>query len=175
MSLSPLAAIRFDHGDIDTFLSGIARSFTASGLRVRGAVQTRGAVSGECHCADMDLTTFGSNRTFRISQPLGNGSRGCRLHPGALAECSAFIEQELEQGADLLILNRFGRGESEGRGFRDLMVKAIALDVPVLTAVRPTYAMDWAEFGAGAACDLPMDRDAIHHWFTSVQQAREAA
>ena len=175
MSFSPLAAIRFDHGDIDTFLDGIATSLTASGLCVRGAVQTRGAVGGDCHCADMDLTTFGSACTFRISQPLGNGSKGCRLHPGALAECSAFIEQELEQGADLLILNRFGRGESEGRGFRDLMVKAIALDVPVLTAVRPTYAMGWAEFGAGAASDLPMDRDAIHQWFTSVHKARQAA
>lgn len=175
MSFSPLAAIRFNHGNIDTFLSDIANHLTATGLCVRGAVQTRGAVGGECHCADMDLTTFGSNRTFRISQPLGNGSRGCRLHPGALAECSAFLEQELEQGADLLILNRFGRGEAEGRGFRDLMVRAIALDVPVLTAVRPTYAAEWAEFGADAACDLPMDLDAILHWFASVQNARKAA
>ncbi len=175
MSFSPLAAIRFEDGDIDMFLIRIAEHLAAGGLRVRGATQTRGAVGGECHCADMDLTTIGSNRTFRISQPLGNGSHGCRLHPGALAECSAFIECELEQGVDLLILNRFGRGESEGRGFRDLMVKAIALDVPVLTAVRPTYATEWSEFGSDAACDLPMDQDAILQWFTSVQQACEAA
>lgn len=175
MSLSPLAAIRLDHGDIDAFLDGIARTLADRGLTIRGAVQTRGAEGGECHCADMDLTTFGSRRTFRISQPLGNGSRGCRLHPGALADCSAFIEAELEQGADLLILNRFGRGESEGRGFRDLMVKAIALDVPVLTAVRPTYAESWSEFGAGCACDLPMNEDAVLHWLACVRQDRDAA
>ncbi|TDT77958.1 uncharacterized protein DUF2478 [Litoreibacter halocynthiae] len=175
MSLSPLAAIRFEYGDIDGFLDNISQTLTASGLRIRGAVQTRGAEGGECHCADMDLTTLGSNRTFRISQPLGNGSHGCRLHPGALAECSAFLERELEQGADLLILNRFGRGESEGRGFRDLMVKAIALDIPVLTAVRPTYAQGWSEFGGDAACDLPMDDAAILHWLATVQQARNAA
>lgn len=175
MTYPPLAAIRFDQGDIDTFLDGIARTLTKQGLLIRGAVQTRGAAGGECHCADMDLTTFGSNRTFRISQPLGNGSRGCRLHPGALAECSAFIEQELEQGADLLILNRFGRGESEGRGFRDLMFKAMTLDVPVLTAVRPTYADAWAAFGAGTACDLPMQLDAVQGWLASVQQTHEAA
>ncbi|MCX7567875.1 DUF2478 domain-containing protein [Sulfitobacter sp. F26169L] len=175
MSLSPLSAIRFDDGDIDTFLHDIAQILGARGLQVRGAVQTRGAVGGECHCADMDLTTLGSNRIFRISQPLGNGSHGCRLHPGALAECSSFIEAELEQGADLLILNRFGRGESEGRGFRDLMAKAMALDVPVLTAVRPTYAQSWREFGADVACDLPMDRAAVLHWFAAVQEARIAA
>jgi hypothetical protein len=175
MCLSPLAAIRFENGDIDGFLERTAKILTARGLNVRGAVQTRGAVGGECHCADMDLTTFGSNRTFRISQPLGNGSHGCRLHPGALAECSSFIEQELEQGADLLILNRFGRGESEGRGFRDLIGKAIVLNVPVLTAVRPTYAEAWSEFGAGMADDLAMDKDAIIHWVSTVQRSRYAA
>ncbi len=175
MRFASLAAIRFDDGDIDVFLATTAQTLTAMGYRVHGALQTRGAVGGECHCADMDLTTLGSNRVFRISQPLGNGSHGCRLHPGALAECSAFIEQELEQGADLLILNRFGRGESEGRGFRDLIGRAIALNVPVLTAVRPTYAAAWDAFGAGMACDLPMDQDAVSKWFTAVNEARDAA
>ena len=56
----------------------------------------------------MDLTSIGSKRVFRISQPLGRGSHGCRLHPGALAECSAFLGSELDAGADLLILNHYG-------------------------------------------------------------------
>ena len=175
MILSPLAAIRFENGDIDAFLGVLAKTLTADGARVRGALQTRGAVAGECHCADMDLTTLGSQKIFRISQPLGNGSHGCRLHPGALADCSSFIEQELEAGADLLILNRFGRGESEGRGFRDLISKAIALDIPVLTAVRPTYEEGWAAFGEGMACDLSMDMAAALAWFSTVQEARYAA
>ena len=169
-----IAAIRFDSGDIDAFFSGIAQTLAGQGMRVRGALQTRGAESGECHCADMDLTTVGSGRTFRISQPLGNGSRGCRLHPGALAECSSFIERELYEGADLLILNRFGRGESEGRGFRDLIGKSMALEVPVLTAVRPTYADAWAAFGAGFACDLPMERAAVLDWIRPRHELRHA-
>lgn len=175
MGFASLAAIRFDRGDIDGFFTTTSQTLTAMGYRVRGALQTRGAMGGECHCADMDLTTLGSNQIFRISQPLGNGAHGCRLHPGALAECSVFIEQELEQGADLLILNRFGRGESEGRGFRDLIGKAMALNVPVLTALRPTYAEAWSAFGAGVACDLMMDQDAVLKWFTTASEARDAA
>ncbi len=175
MSYYPLAAIHFEDTDIDGLLTSVATTLAAKGHRVRGALQSRGPALGECHCADMSLTTLGSNRTFRISQPLGNGSRGCRLHPGALAECSLFLEHELEQGADLLILNRFGRGESEGRGFRDLIGKAMLLNVPVLTAVRPTYADPWAEFGAGLACDLPADRGIVLGWFDAHQEARKAA
>jgi hypothetical protein len=175
MTLCPLAAIRFDTGDVDGLLAEIAATLGSFGLTVRGVVQSRGAAGGECHCADMDLDTIGSNGRFRISQPLGNGSRGCRLHPGALAECSSFLERELAEGADLLILNRFGRGESEGRGFRDLIVRAMTLDVSVLTAVRPTYAEAWAEFGAGLSCDLPPDRYAILDWVMALAKARQAA
>lgn len=175
MTFSLLAGIRFDDGDIDQFLAEIAQTLAARGLRVRGALQTREAVSGECHCADMDLTTLHSGQMFRISQPLGNGSRGCRLHPGALADCAAFIEAELHDGADLLILNRFGRGESEGRGFRELIGAAIALDVPVLTAVRPTYAESWDAFGGGMACNLPMRSDAVLAWLDQRERNCHAA
>ncbi|MCK0151588.1 DUF2478 domain-containing protein [Marivita sp. S6314] len=175
MMYSPLAAIPFESADIDGFLADVAKSAAERGLRVRGALQSRGVTTGACHCADMDLTTLSSNRTFRISQPLGNGSHGCRLHPGALAECSAFIAQELEGGADLLILNRFGRGESEGRGFRDLIGTAIALGVPVLTAVRPIYAEAWAAFGDGIACDLPMDQSVVLDWILAQQEQTHAA
>ncbi|UWQ86009.1 DUF2478 domain-containing protein [Leisingera caerulea] len=175
MNQSFLAAINFETGDIDGLLADVATSVDALGLTVRGALQSRGATIGECHCADMDLTTIGSNRTFRISQPLGNGSHGCRLHPGALAECSSFLERELLRGADLLILNRFGRGESEGRGFRDLIGKAITMNIPVLTATRPLYAEAWTAFTADAGCDLPMDRDTVLGWLATVNEARHAA
>jgi hypothetical protein len=175
MTFPPLAAIHFERDDIDGFLADMAHILSATGLRVRGVLQSRGAVGGDCHCADMDLTTLGSGRTFRISQALGNGSRGCRLHPGALADCALFLQHELEQGADILILNRFGRGESEGRGFRDLIGAAMALDVPVLTALRPTYAAAWAEFGGSMACDLAMDRGTVLAWVNGLKDARLAA
>ena len=174
MTAAPLAAILFDRGDIDGLLAEIAGVLIEEGRVVRGALQSRGIASGECHCADMDLTTLGSNRTFRISQPLGNGSRGCRLHPGALAECSSYLSGELALGADLLILNRFGRGESEGRGFRDLIALALADSVPILTAVRPTYLAQWREFSGGQGSELQMDRAVIHSWLAE-QLPYEAA
>ena len=172
---SCIAAVRFDHGDIDGFLAEIAQSLALSGLRVRGALQSRGLAAGDCHCADMELTTLHSGNIFRISQPLGNGSRGCRLDPDALSKCSVFLEAELRRGADLLIVNRFGRGESEGRGLRDLIGVAVELGVPVLTAVRPAYAEAWGRFGAEIASDLPMQRAAVLAWVAQSQSARQAA
>jgi hypothetical protein len=144
------------------------------GLNLRGVLQSRGAAGGECHCAEMDLTTIGSNKTFRISQPLGNAARGCRLNPGALADCAAHLEADLP-GADLLILNRFGKGESEGRGFRDLIGAAMGQGIPVLTAIRPTYAQAWADFGGDLACDLAMDQAAVMAWLSDMRGVQNAA
>ncbi|MEM9577800.1 MAG: DUF2478 domain-containing protein [Pseudomonadota bacterium] len=174
MNVPTLAAIAFDTQDVDRFLGDIARSMALRGLVVHGVLQSRGLSGGDCHCADMDLTSLGTGRVFRISQPLGNGSRGCRLHPGALADCAMQLQREIAQGADLLVLNRFGRGESEGRGFRDLIGHALGIGVPVLTAVRPTYQPAWQSFAEGAALTLPMTRGAVLEWFQSTQELCDA-
>lgn len=175
MTPSPLAAIRFADEDIDSFVAGLIAELRPQGWRLSGVVQSRGRADPECHCADMDLTSIATGEVFRISQPLGNGSHGCRLHPGALAQCAAALDRELDASPDLLLLNRFGRGESEGRGFRDLIARALDLGIPVLTAVQPTYAEAWAAFGGELACDMPMDVQAVFAWAQSQREARDAA
>ncbi|WP_136440714.1 DUF2478 domain-containing protein [Pacificoceanicola onchidii] len=175
MSHPTLAAIRFDDADVDSLLEQTVKTLVSQGHTVRGALQTRGETGGECHCADMDLHVIGQDRVFRISQPLGNGSRGCRLHPGALADCAAFLQAELDDNVDLLVLNRFGRGESEGRGFRDLIASALSKGIPVLTALRPTYCESWAAFGGELARDLPMTQSAVLEWFADTRTLCHAA
>jgi hypothetical protein len=170
-----LAAIRYaEDQDIDRVLSDFVAVQIASGLRVEGALQFRFSSGGDCHCADMDLQLIGTGKIFRISQPLGNGSTGCRLHPGMLAACSAHLETQIESGCDLLVLNRFGKGESEGRGFRDLISKALFSGVPVLTAVRSTYADAWSDFSSSMGIELPFDKSAIYTWFGDLNRTNAA-
>lgn len=175
MTATPLAAIRFDNQDIDGFVSGLVDALQLAGWRLSGVIQSRGIADTECHCADMDLTSITTGEVFRISQPLGNGSHGCRLHPGALAQCSETLERELAMGPELLILNRFGQGESEGRGFRDLIGRALEMGIPVLIAVRPKYAPAWSDFGGDYACDLPFEVDAVLSWAAAQKEALNAA
>lgn len=167
-----LAAIHFDEEqDIDLLLAAFVQRKRASGLKVMGVLQSRGDAGGECHCTDMDLRVIGSSTTFRISQALGRGSSGCRLHPGALADCCVYLEHQLQAGADLLVLNRFGKGESDGRGFRDLIYLALALDIPVLTAVRPTYLAAWHEFCDGCGQLLPPSLEHVQDWSNQLPPA----
>lgn len=142
-----IAALSFKDGEaIDCVLEEIVRDLQAKGYRVSGFLQRETAETDSC-CSIMDLENIEKGTKIRISQALGPGSRGCRLDFNGLAEASGVLIGELETGIDLLVLNRFGKGESEGQGFRAVIQKAIELDIPVLTAVREAYRPAWEQFG----------------------------
>ncbi len=88
----------------------------------------------------MDLHVLGGGPQIRISQYLGREARGCRLDSGALEGAVAEVLARLEPGVDLLIVNKFGRRESEGGGMRAAISRAIELDIPVLIGVNPVSA-----------------------------------
>ncbi len=84
--------------------------------------------------------------------------------------------RRLEAGtADLLILNKFGKQEMEGRGFRPAIAEALALGVPVLTGINADNRAAFDTFVAGMAEALPPDFDAILAWVAAVRAAATAA
>ena len=166
----PLTALSFERDDplIDALLEDAARALEAQGLRVSGVIQHRGNGEGECHCAATDLVALGSGAVFHISQPLGDGARGCRLDPGALAQCCRHLEEEVAQGCDVLVLNRFGKAEAEGHGFRDVIAMALERDIPVLAGVRNEYVEAWSGFGQELATVENVGREALAAWLADL-------
>ncbi|MFD2174211.1 DUF2478 domain-containing protein [Rhodobacter lacus] len=171
----PLAAVLFDETPPDALLSAFARRLAAEGRQVRGLIQRREAGTGPCHCAEMDLLSLAGPEIFPVSQPLGPGAHGCRLDLGALAGAAQFLLSELARAPDLLILNRFGKAEGEGRGFRDVIAEAMAREVPVLTAVRGRHVADWATYTEGFGLCLAPDPAALARWFSELTEVSHAA
>jgi len=175
--LSICAAILADKGGpVDLLVEKLVKDLREDGFRVAGVIQ-RMEMSGDTCCAAMGLELLSTGETVGISQPLGNGSSGCRLDPAGLAEATARLLRDLETGPDLLILNRFGKGEQDGQGFRQVIARAVDLNIHVLTAVRPTYLPDWRAFTGELAVELPADFGEVRLWCNRVLQdrAREAA
>ncbi|WP_372841682.1 DUF2478 domain-containing protein [Phaeovulum sp.] len=164
MTRTPLAAVRFEAEDIDTLLAAIAAELAEAGWRLAGVIQSRGETDGDCDCAAMNLTSLATSEVFCISQNLGRDSEGCRLHLGELAKCAKALEADLAQTPDLLVLSRFGRGEIEGGGFRDLIAHALAAGIPVLTGLHQNNTEAWAAFCGEFGCDLPFAKDAALDW-----------
>lgn len=154
-----------ERGEMNRLLSAFAAELAASGLRLAGAVQQDGECLPDGKC-DMDLRILPQGPVVRISQDLGKGARGCRLDPAALEQAVALTEAELQAAPpDLIILNKFGKHEAEGRGFRSTIAQALALDVPVLVGVNETNFTRFEAFTEGLAENAGNHLAALKTWF----------
>lgn len=161
--------------DTDLILAGLATDFMARGLRLCGTVQinTERADTGPC---DMDVRVLPDGPVLRISQDLGPSARGCRLDPQALETAVGLVSARLHPEVDLLIINKFGKHEAEGRGFRGVIAEALSLGVPVLVGLNGLNRDAFEEFASGLAIQLPPTHDALAGWIEGVVgRAAEAA
>jgi hypothetical protein len=153
-------------GGADRLLAEVALHLAALGWSLAGAVQVNsgGCEGGAC---DMDLRLLDDGRTIRISQSLGSLSDGCRLDPAGLEEAVGRVSASLRRTAPrLLIINKFGRQEAEGRGFCSVMAEAMMQGIPVLTGVGHDHADAFAAFADGMATPLPPTADGILGWLS---------
>jgi len=143
-----------ERGQADLVLAEVALRLRAEGVALAGVVQVNDEFdpARPCH---MDLHILTGTDVVRISQNLGALSKGCRLDPAGLEQAVGLVARALDTGPDLLIVNKFGRQEADGRGFRPLIGQALAADIPVLTAVnvanRPAF--DTFADGLGVALE----------------------
>lgn len=165
-----LAAILADKDvPVDPLLAVVAAWAGECGFKVAVFLQHGGPDMDDC-CREIVIERIGSGIKQLISQPLGSGSRGCRLDLAALADVAGSLLAEMDAGADILILNRFGKGEAEGHGFRAVIETAYSKQIPVLTVVRDTYAGDWREFAGDCGVLLTAENKSVLAWINQVYQ-----
>jgi len=149
-------------GASDVVLAEVAALLTAAGVRLGGTVQANTERKDREHC-DMDVQVLPDGPRFRISQDLGNHARGCRLDPGALEQAVQAASQRLD-GAEVLIVNKFGKLESEGRGFCNLIATAIDRGLPVLIGVNGLNLPEFLAFTGDMGKPLGSDPQRIAAW-----------
>ena len=154
-------------GDTDLMLERLAADLAARGVKCCGIVQINTECPGSGPC-DMDVRVLPDGPVLRISQDLGPQSRGCRLDPAALETAVGLVAARLSRGADLLIINKFGKHEAEGRGFRDVIAQSVAMGVPVLVGLNALNQAAFEAFAGGMAVRLPSDPEALGKWAARV-------
>jgi nucleoside-triphosphatase THEP1 len=165
MTQAPLlAAVRYTGGaEYDLLLARVAAQAAACGVRLAGVVQVNEQYDALCAC-DMTLRDLSSGVEVGISQRLGRHARGCRLDPSSLEYAVGMVEAGLRAGAEALVLNKFGKMEASGRGFRPLIAEALEAGVPVLVGVNELNLAAWQEFAGEEAELLPADDAALLAW-----------
>ena len=153
MKNKPLAVIVFeDDGNeaVMTMWNAVA-AMKQRQLRVGGLLNKKDAAGGyivEVICSVND------DREYTILVSRGAGASGCRLDSVALAESSEVPREALDQGVDVLVINKFGVAEAEGNGLLAEMTRAASEGVPVLAAVHQKYADAWRSYSGDLGVEL---------------------
>ncbi|WP_460275622.1 DUF2478 domain-containing protein [Celeribacter sp. ULVN23_4] len=150
-------------GLADRLLAQLAERLEADGARVAGAVQINIDQPDQVKCR-MELKLLPSGESITISQSLGPHAQGCRLDTDGLERGVYYAEQGLEAGADVVLINKFGKQEIEGRGFRDLIATALSQGIPVLLGVSPKNFEGFKVFAGEFADPVMSELSEMHRW-----------
>lgn len=154
---TPITAIIYsDSGAIDAVMRTVADHLVGQGHALAGFVQRNQPYPGRARC-DMILEELSSGERFGISEDRGPHARGCMLDVDELLKAVASAARGLEAGADLVMVNKFGKTETEGGGFRPLIAEALAREVPVLIAVPYRNLDAWRLFAEAYTTDHAID------------------
>ena len=165
---SDLAALVYeDNEDPDAVLRGFANDLNARGFRAVGMVQ-----AGQCADSSLSAVLVHSGETLLLAQDFDPAASGCRLDLGRLQNAGARVAEALGAGADLLIVNRFGKRERDGKGLSHLIRHALDADIPVVIAVSQQRFSDWIKFAGGMTVKLSCDRQALEVWWQNASDQK---
>ena len=152
----------------DDLLVQAAQEMRKLGLSLAVVVQHNPLAKGAGRC-EMVLEILRANDQLLISQDLGPMSKGCRLNTSALEQAVGLVMTSLaKQKSDMLIINKFGKQEVDGRGFRHAIAMALEEEVPVLVMVRPESLQNFQDFIGDMGQEIVPDLQAIMLWVKGV-------
>jgi hypothetical protein len=128
--------------------------------------------TGQCANSSLSAILLHNGETLLLSQDpdpsTQDSTRDCKLDMSRLLHAGERVAQALEQGADILIINRFGKRERHGKGLAYLIDRGFAVDLPVVIAVSREHFAEWIKFAEGMTVKLACDRQVLDAWWRSV-------
>jgi hypothetical protein len=76
----------------------------------------------------------------------------------------------IDAGADIVIINRFGKQDREGKGLAYPIERALDADIPVVIAVPSHRFADWIRFASGMSVKLACDRASLDGWWRALSR-----
>ena len=78
------------------------------------------------------------------------------------------VDVELARGADILIINKFGKHEADGRGFRPVIAEALSNGIPVLVGINALNFDAFQSFVGVEVAKLDTTKAALLDWVSGL-------
>jgi hypothetical protein len=162
-----LAAIVYTaRDDPDRLLLDFVGDLRRAGCRPLGFVQLDRIQSCDAHT--IRLLRLPSGDVVSLRHDPAPDARQCGFETERLVDTAGAIAAGLGEGADLVVINRFGKLEAEGKGLIDLIRRAGEADIPVLIAVPEHRFEMWTRYSCGMSVRVSCNRGALDRWWQSV-------
>lgn len=163
-----IAAMVFGRSDDpDLVLFEFVKDLQTSGKRVAGMLQLgRQADAHRDHA--IQVTLLLQKKDIALSHRVLPQPVCCGLEMRSLHQLTDAVTTDIRSGADVVVINRFGKLEVEGGGFVQAIAAAAALDIPVIVAVPESNFRSWIAYSGGMSVKLACNRRNIESWWSSV-------
>lgn len=166
-----LAALVYEETENpDEVLLGFCADLKRDGFRPVGLVQ-----HGHCQGDQSDLSALliHTSEQVRLFQNLGSCSVGCRLDVSQLITAGSRVVTAMDHGADLVVINRFGKLEREGKGLSFLIELAMSSGIPAVIAVPSHRFADWVKYSEGMSVKLSCSEASLHRWWRTISARQQ--
>lgn len=162
MSDPRIAAIRYAPGQSTRpVLDAFVAELKTRGVNVHGLVQE----ATESHGMDaIDLQTGGRIPLKRPTR-YESDNKLCSLSLSQLAEATMVLRRALDEGADVVVVERFGKAERDGGGLADELLALMAGGTPTIVTVPKEEFEAWQRFCGGLGDVVDCDLDALLKWW----------
>jgi nucleoside-triphosphatase THEP1 len=169
-TISPFAAAVYkpDTADRMALYKFVEKQKTLN-TRIGGVLQ-EGLFDLQGKMTGLDAVDVSTDRRIPISRPVQNDG-DCGLDVAALAGTSGIISKAIGDAVDLVVVEKFGEHEQNGKGLIDEILQTIVAGIPLLISVPEAALPAWQERTGELGDVLPFTEEAFRQWWQSQQQA----
>ncbi len=135
-------------------------------VRIGGVLQ-EAILGSDGEITGLDAIDVATDRRIPISRASGNTDE-CGLDVSALADTSGIIRDAIEANVDLVVVEKFGELEQDGKGLIDEIMQTIMAGIPMLISVSETALPLWQERSGELGDVLSFDEATFQRWWQSL-------
>lgn len=132
------------------------------GILQKAIFDTEGNITG------LDAIDIATNERLPISRP-GKNENDCGLDVSALASTSSIIRDAIDNRLDLVVVEKFGELEQDGKGLIDDILQTIVEGIPLVISMSQTALPAWQELSGELGDVLAFEEIAFEQWWQGIQ------
>lgn len=139
----------------------------SQGVNVGGVLQ-EALFDSDGEICGLDAIDVSSDQRLPISRPAANPG-DCGLDVSALTQSTEIIRRDIDNGCDLIVIEKFGEMEQSGKGMIDEIMQTIMAGIPLLIAVSESALPVWQERSGELGSVLPFELEAFDAWWRQLR------